>query len=75
MRTNLKKSIFLLSLFFLYTHSMHIRHLDWNHHSHIGLDLDETLASTFEGFLAYAQGQGKLLHIESIDQIKKHDAS
>lgn len=54
---------------------MHIRHLDWNHHSHIGLDLDETLASTFEGFLAYAQGQGKLLHIESIDQIKKHDAS
>lgn len=54
---------------------MHIRHLDWNYHSHIDLDLDETLASTFEGFLAYAQGQGKLLHIESIDQIKKHDAS
>ena len=54
---------------------MHIEYLKWKHHTHIGLDLDETLASTFIWFLEFAQNQGKLLHIESVEQIRKHDAS
>lgn len=75
MRINLEKSIFLLYHFFLYTLLMTIKHLKWENHIQIGLDLDETLASTFEWFLAYAQSHGQLLHIQSIEQIRKHDAS
>lgn len=44
-------------------------------HTRIGLDLDETLASTFPGMIAYAHQQGKLHHIKSPKDITKHDAS
>jgi hypothetical protein len=32
----------------------HISTLDWKVHTHLGLDLDETLASTMSGFLHHA---------------------
>ena len=53
----------------------HISILDWSTHTHIGLDIDETLASTVIGMIQYAQSHGKLHHIHSLEDIKKHDAS
>ncbi len=53
----------------------HISILDWSIHTHIGLDIDETLASTVIGMIQYAQSHGKLHHIHSLEDIKKHDAS
>lgn len=44
-------------------------------HIHIGLDLDETLAATMQGLVSYAHSIGELRHIESIEDIKKHNAS
>ncbi len=44
-------------------------------HSHIGLDLDETLAATFDGFLAYAHSLWKLTDIHSKEEICVHDVS
>ncbi len=52
---------------------MHIQNLDWNLHAHIGLDLDETLTSSFSGFLSYAKTQGKLLMCSSIEDFTCHD--
>ena len=54
---------------------MNLSHLFWKEHHHIGVDLDETLASTVSGMIEHAQSKGHLLHITSIDQVKKHDAS
>jgi hypothetical protein len=42
-------------------------------HTHIGLDLDETLASTFSGMLKVAHSLGKLTHCESIESFTIHD--
>jgi 5'(3')-deoxyribonucleotidase len=53
----------------------HISELDWSTHTHIGLDLDETLAATMSGMLAYAHSIGELSHLSSLEQIKSHDAS
>lgn len=44
-------------------------------HKHIGVDIDETIASTVSGFIAYAHSIGELRNIESIEDIRKHDAS
>ena len=44
-------------------------------HIHIGLDLDETLASTMPGFLNIAHDQGKLLNIATIEDIHCYDIS
>jgi 5'(3')-deoxyribonucleotidase len=44
-------------------------------HMHIGLDLDETLAATMQGLIFYAHGIGELKHIQTVSDIKKHDAS
>ena len=52
---------------------MHISTLDWSIHSHIGLDLDETLASTVGGMLEEAHRQGKLLSVRSLEDITKYD--
>jgi uncharacterized HAD superfamily protein len=53
----------------------HISDLDWTLHTHIWLDLDETLASTVSGMLEYAWSINQLTHITSMEDIKKHDAS
>lgn len=42
-------------------------------HEHIGLDLDETLASTFAGMLRVAHSVGKLLACQSIEDFVIHD--
>ena len=42
-------------------------------HTHIGLDLDETLASTVEGMLAHAHSSGELLMCKSIDDVCHYD--
>ena len=42
-------------------------------HQHIGLDLDETLVSTFSGMLQVAHSLGKLLNCDSIDDFVVHD--
>ena len=42
-------------------------------HEHIGLDLDETLASTFAGMLKVAHSVGKLLTCTSIEDFVIHD--
>ena len=42
-------------------------------HTHIGLDLDETLASTFVGMLEVAHSMGKLQHCQSIENLVVHD--
>lgn len=73
MRKNLRKSIFLLSLIFPYTLGMSLTRLDWAQHNHIGLDLDETLASTVMGMLDEAHSHGKLLGIRSLEDITKYD--
>ena len=52
---------------------MHIQNLDWNLHTHIGLDLDETLASTVAGMLEEAHRQNKLLSIRSLEDVTKYD--
>lgn len=54
---------------------MSLSTLKWNHHTRIGLDLDETLAATMSGMLAYSHSIGKLHHIKHLDQIHTHDAS
>jgi hypothetical protein len=53
--------------------SMNSLLIPWEKHSHIGLDLDETLASTFPGFLDYCHSRGYLLHIPSIEDITRYD--
>ena len=63
-------------MLFSYTLLMpHISTLDWSTHAHIWLDIDETLASTVSWLIAYAQSRWQLLHIRSIEDIRKHDAS
>lgn len=42
-------------------------------HSHIWIDLDETLASTVSGVLAHAHSQGKLLTCQTIDEVNFYD--
>ncbi len=44
-------------------------------HRHIGLDLDETLASTVPGLLEYAHREGKLLDIPTIEHITRYSLS
>lgn len=51
----------------------HISTLDWSKHTHIGLDLDETLASTVSGMLEEAHLQNKLIHIKTMDAIHSYD--
>lgn len=53
----------------------HIYELDWSKHTHIGLDLDETLAATVEGFLEFSHSRGLLLDVASIEDIHAHDLS
>jgi 5'(3')-deoxyribonucleotidase len=45
----------------------------FSQHKHIGIDLDETLASTFSGMLRVAHSRKKLLHCSSIDAFFIHD--
>ena len=52
---------------------MNIRDLDWEKHTHIGLDLDETLAATFSEFLKYAHTKNFLLMCASIEDFTTHD--
>ncbi len=52
---------------------MNIRDLDWKKYTHIGLDLDETLASTISGMLEEAHVQGKLLGIQSLDDVHSYN--
>ncbi len=85
MRRNLKKSKKCLEQFFYFLHvfsilvhyqsytSMNIRDLDWKKYTHIGLDLDETLASTISGMLEEAHVQGKLLGIQSLDDVHSYN--
>ncbi len=42
-------------------------------HQHIGLDLDETLASTFAGMLQVAHSLNKLIACQSIEDLVVHD--
>ncbi len=42
-------------------------------HTHIGLDLDETLASTFAGMLDVAHSMWKLKHCSDIESFVVHD--
>lgn len=42
-------------------------------HQHIGLDLDETLASTFSGMLRVAHSVGKLLSCDTVEDFVIHD--
>jgi hypothetical protein len=66
MRKNLRKSIFLLSRNFLYTRCMpHIESLDWNLHTHIALDLDETLALSMQDGLDKLHALGKMQNIRT----------
>jgi hypothetical protein len=53
----------------------HISHLPWDRHTHIWLDIDETLANTVSGMLEYAWSINQLTHITSIEEIEKYDAS
>ena len=47
----------------------HISAIRWSEHTHIGLDLDETLASTIEGMLEEAHARWKLLSIKTLDEV------
>ncbi len=74
----LSNNNFVLKLYFLCISTIlanmpHISTLNWNHHTHIWLDLDETLASTVMGMLEIAHAQGKLLSIRSLEDITKYD--
>lgn len=51
-----------------------MRHL-FKKHQHIGIDIDETIAGTVEGLIRFAHKNGMLRHIESIEDIRKHDTS
>lgn len=85
MRRNLKKSKKCLEQFFYFPHvfpilvhyhtytSMNIRALDWKKYTHIGLDLDETLASTVSWMLEEAHIQWKLLGIHSLDGVHSYN--
>lgn len=42
-------------------------------HTHIGLDLDETLASTVQGVLDYAHDRGFLLTCHHFDDVTAYD--
>jgi 1-aminocyclopropane-1-carboxylate deaminase/D-cysteine desulfhydrase-like pyridoxal-dependent ACC family enzyme len=42
-------------------------------HTHIGLDLDETLASTFAGMLQIAHSAGRLLSCQTTEDFIIHD--
>lgn len=45
----------------------------FKNHIHIGIDLDETLASTSSGMLEVAHDMGKLLHCSSTEDLSIHD--
>lgn len=47
----------------------------FQHHSHIGIDIDETLASTIPGLLEHSHNQWKLLNISDAESITKYDFS
>lgn len=54
---------------------MNIHTLPWWDHSHIGLDLDETLAATMCWFLDMAHMMDKLTLLKDIDSIEKYELS
>lgn len=52
---------------------MHISELDWSKHTHIALDVDETLAATLMPGLKDFHAMGKMLAFQDISQITSFD--